>query len=78
MTLASYEPRESKMDEQGKRVILYRNVSDGSWFVGRVGDRALDPVPLGGFSSAEAARRWADAQFHDGAWQPERGPRHHV
>lgn len=76
--MASYKPRESKVDEHGKQVILYRNVNDGSWFVGRIGDRTLDPVPIGGFPSAEAARRWADSAFHGGRWQRQRGRRRHV
>lgn len=77
--MASYRRRESKQADDGKKVVLYQNVGDGSWFVGRPGDRALDPVPLGGFCSADAARRWADAQFHGGAWHRDRrGPRHHV
>lgn len=76
--MATYQRRASKTDEQGKKVLLLRNVNDGSWFIGRVGDHALDPVPLGAFASAEAARSWADAQFHGGAWQPDHAPRLHV
>ncbi|HXU72282.1 MAG TPA: hypothetical protein VN947_23320 [Polyangia bacterium] len=53
-------------------------MSDGSWFIGRVGDHALDPVPLGAFASPAAAIRWADAQFHGGEWHADRAPRLHV
>lgn len=74
--MASYRRRESKQGDDGKTVILYQNIHDGSWFVGRVGDRALDPVPLGAFESAEAARRWADAEFKGGVWHPDRGRLH--
>jgi len=76
--MATYQRRASKTDEQGKQVLLLRNMSDGSWFIGRVGDHALDPVPLGAFASPAAAIRWADAQFHGGEWHADRAPRLHV
>lgn len=76
--MASYQRRASKLDEDGRQVLLLRNVADHSWFVGRPGDRSLDPAPLGGFISKEAARRWADAQFPGGAWHRDRAPRLHV
>jgi hypothetical protein len=76
--MASYLRRQSRLDDQGRLVVLLRDGHDGSWFISRLGDPKLDPAPLGAFASPEAARRWADAQFHGGSWHPDRGPRVHV
>jgi hypothetical protein len=67
---------EKKIDDS--TVILYRNVQDHAWFVGKTGDPALDPFPLGAFVSKEAAQRWADHHFPGGEWKwHERGERYH-
>jgi hypothetical protein len=76
--VAKFRRRESKQSEAGRLVSLYQDLHDGSWFVGAAGDRALDPVPLGGFCSRDAARQWADAQFHGGSWHPDREASHHA
>ena len=74
--MAKFRRRESKAVGEGAKVMLYQDIHDGSWFVGRVGDRALDPVPLGSFCSEAAARQWADAQFGAGAWHREHAARY--
>ncbi len=78
VAVATFRQRESKQSDDGTLVSLYQDVHDGSWFVGRRGDRSLDPMPLGGFASMEAARRWADAQFRGGTWHADQGARYHV
>ena len=70
--MAKFRRRESKRTENGPDVILCQDIHDGSWCIGRVGDRALDPIPLGAFCSAAAARAWADSQFRGGSWHPTR------
>lgn len=72
--MAMYQLEEIRRPPDDHEVSLYKDMHDGSWFVGRKGDPALDPVPLGGFASAAAARRWADARFEGGSWQPASGP----
>ncbi|MFI5289678.1 MAG: hypothetical protein ACHQ17_08505 [Polyangia bacterium] len=69
--MAKFRRRESKELDSGAKVMLYQDIHDGSWFVGRSGDRALDPTPLGSFCSEAAARKWADAQFGKAPWRRE-------
>lgn len=68
MTFASYELRGHKRCGDGTLVRLLQDTNDGSWFIGHDGDPALDPLPMGAFPNAHAARRWADAQFDGGVW----------
>ena len=49
--MAKFRRRESKRTENGSDVTLCQDIHDGSWYIGRVGDRALDPIPLGAFCS---------------------------
>jgi hypothetical protein len=66
--MASYKRIEEKRADDGSLLILYKDRHDGSWFVGRPGDNTLDPIPIGAFCSAAAARTWADVHFSGGAW----------
>lgn len=68
--MAAYRLRESKQDDSGSQVILYQDKNDSSWAVGRKDDPGLDPIPMAAFVSADAARKWADAQFKGGTWKP--------
>lgn len=66
--MADYKRIGVKRADDGSSLVLYQDQVDDSWFVGRPGDEALDPVPMGGFISADAARAWADANFPGGQW----------
>ncbi len=74
--MAKFRQRERKHADDGSDVILWQDIHDGSWFIGRPGDRGLSVVPMGGFSSAAAARDWADAQFRGGTWHRDRALLH--
>lgn len=69
--MAKYRRKAEKRADDGSLLILYQDTSDGSWFVGRPGDSTLDPVPMGAFCSAGAARRWADSRFAGGTWDTQ-------
>ena len=68
--MAVYRFKESKQDDAGAEVILFQDKNDSSWAVGRKPDATLDPIPMASFVSADAARKWADAQFKGGTWKP--------
>jgi hypothetical protein len=65
---ARFHLREERRADDGSCVRLLQDGNDGSWLIGRAGDPRLDPIPLGAFQSAEAARHWADAEFPGGSW----------
>jgi hypothetical protein len=67
--MADFKQMDKKQANDGSILILYQDADDDSWFVGRPGDGALDPVPMGSFRSADAARAWADSQFPGGEWR---------
>jgi hypothetical protein len=67
--MAVYRVRESKQDDAGAEVTLYQDKNDSSWAVGRRPDAIFDPIPLASFVTADAARKWADAQFRGGTWK---------
>jgi hypothetical protein len=67
--MAKFRARFEKVAADGARVVLYQVAADGSWFVGAESDPWLHPIPLGGFCSREAARKWADSKFADGEWR---------
>jgi hypothetical protein len=64
--MASFRRTEVKRSDDGTEVALFQDRNDGSWFAGKAGGA----FPLGAFSSAEAARRWADQAFPGGEWRP--------
>ncbi len=66
--MAKFELREIREASDGAKVKLFQDAHDTSWFVGKAGDSKLEPIPLGSFCSAEAARRWADQTFPGGTW----------
>ena len=68
--MPDYKRMDEKQADDGSNVILFQDQVDDSWFVGRPGDEGLDPIPMGSFCSAEAARSWADSHFPGGTWRP--------
>lgn len=71
--MAKLRPRSAKRAADASSVTLYQD-SAGAWFAGREGDPRVDPVPMGAFISEDAARKWADASFPGGDWEPVRAP----
>lgn len=72
--MAKFELREIREASDGSKVKLFQDAHDTSWFVGKAGDSKLEPVPMGAFCSADAARRWADQTFPGGAWAAVTSP----
>ncbi|MEO6951146.1 MAG: hypothetical protein ABI321_04970 [Polyangia bacterium] len=66
--MAKFELREIREASDGSKVRLFQDVHDASWFAGKAGDSRLEPIPMGSFCSAEAARHWADQTFPGGTW----------
>ncbi len=65
--MSHYQARVQKKAMEGTPVTVYTDPS-GAWFVGAPGDMSCHPIPMGGFISEAAARRWADLHFPGGTW----------
>ena len=63
-----FRPMRTKTSDDGAVITIFRDLHHG-WFVGKQGDRAYEPQPLGAFKSEDAARAWADQHFEGGQWE---------
>jgi hypothetical protein len=62
-----FKPKDTKKAEDDSVVTVYTDAT-GAWYVGREGDMATDPKPMGAFISRHAAKQWADRHYPGGSW----------